>query len=203
MPKKSKAADDKTNPRVDEFLLKATRWKKEFAKLREICLACEVTEELKWGNPCYMVEKKNVVLMHGFKDYCALLFFKGVLLPDPKKLLVQQTENVQGPRQIRFRNVAEITKLAPVVRAYINEAIKVEKSGLKVTLKKTSEFEAPEEFQARLDKDAAVRKAFNALTPGRQRQYLLYFSSAKLSKTRESRIEKCVPRILDGLGIDD
>ena len=172
-------------------------------KLRTIVLDCGLTEELKWGHPCYTLDKKNVVLMHGFKDYCALLFMKGALLADPKGILVHQTENVQSARQIRFSNLREIVKLKSVLKAYIHEAIEVEKSGLKVKLKKTAEFTMPDEFQDKLAGNRALKTAFEALTPGRQRGYLLHFSSAKQSKTREARIEKCVPQILEGKGLDD
>ncbi|MEK7950080.1 YdeI/OmpD-associated family protein [Luteolibacter soli] len=191
------------NPKVDAFLGKAERWKEEFEKLRAIALSCPLTEELKWGKPCYSLESGNVVLIHGFKEYCALLFMKGALLKDAKGILVQQTENVQSARQIRFTNVREIVKLEPVLKAYLKEAIEVEKAGMEVEYKKTSEFVVPEEFQKRLKGDAALRKAFEALTPGRQRGYLLHFAGAKLSKTREARIEKCVPLIMIGKGLND
>ena len=191
------------NPKVDFYFIKAKKWQKEFETLRSIVLDCQLTEELKWGNPCYTFEKKNIVLIHGFKDYCALLFFKGALLKDPKGILVQQTENVQSARQIRFTNVQEIVKLNLTLKSYIYEAVKVEESGLKVEFKKTSEFAVPEEFQNKLDKNRALKTAFNALTPGRQRAYLFYFSSAKQSKTRSARVEKYVEQILDGRGLDD
>jgi uncharacterized protein YdeI (YjbR/CyaY-like superfamily) len=191
------------NPKVDFYFIKAKKWQKEFETLRSIVLDCQLTEELKWGNPCYTFEKKNIVLIHGFKDYCALLFFKGALLKDPKGILVQQTENVQSARQIRFTNVQEIVKLKATLKSYIYEAVKVEESGLKVEFKKTSEFAVPEEFQNKLDKNRALKTAFNALTPGRQRAYLFYFSSAKQSKTRAARVEKYVEQILDGRGLDD
>jgi uncharacterized protein YdeI (YjbR/CyaY-like superfamily) len=171
--------------------------------LRAIVLDCGLTEELKWGVPCYTFQKSNIVLIHVFKEYCAYLFFKGALLNDAKGILVQQTENVQAARQIRFTNVKEIVKLKATLKAYIYEAIEVEKAGLKVELKKTNEFTMPEEFQTKLDRTPALKKAFHALTPGRQRGYLLYFASAKQSKTRESRIEKYVPQILKGKGLDD
>lgn len=193
----------KTNPMVDAVLFKATQWKKEFEKLRKIALACGLTEELKWGQPCYTLDKANIVLIHGFKGYCALLFFKGALMKDPDKILILQTENVQSARQIRFTSVKEITAMSAVLTGYIHEAIEVEKSGRKVTLKKTAEFAVAEEFQKKLDENPALRTAFDALTPGRQRGYLLHFSSAKQSKTREARIEKCLPKILDGKGLDD
>lgn len=191
------------NPKVDVFLIKAESWRKEFEKLRGILLECKLTEELKWGVPCYTLEKNNIVLMHGFKEYCALLFFKGALLKDPKGILIRQTENVQSARQIRFTDVREITKLKTVLKAYISEAIKVEESGLKVNFKKSSEFAVPEEFLSKLDEVPGLKTAFDALTPGRQRGYLLHFSSAKQSKTRESRIEKCIRKILNGKGLDD
>lgn len=191
------------NPKVDWFFNKAKKWQEEYDQLRIIVLACGLTEELKWGVPCYTFENSNVVLIHGFKEYCALLFFKGALLKDAKGILVQQTENVQAARQIRFTNIGEITNMEPTLKAYIKEAIKLEKEGVKVPLKKTSEFKMPEEFRQVLDSTPALKKAFYALTPGRQRGYLLYFSSAKQSKTRESRIEKYVPRILKGEGLDD
>ena len=194
---------NKTNPKVDFFFNKAEQWQAEFKKLRTIIQGCGLTEELRWGKPCYALDGSNVVLIHGFKEYCALLFMKGALLKDPKGLLIQQTENVQSARQIRFANVREIVKLAPTLKAYIEEAIAVEKAGLEVTYKKTSEFKMPEEFQNRLNKDAALKRAFEALTPGRQRGYLLYFSAPKQSQTREARIEKCVPLIFDGVGLDD
>jgi uncharacterized protein YdeI (YjbR/CyaY-like superfamily) len=192
-----------TNPKVDWFFTKATEWQEEFEKLRKIILDCGLIEELKWGCPCYTFEKRNIVLMHGFKEYCALLFFKGALLKDPKRILIQQTENVQAARQIRFTSVREIVKLQPVLKAYIKEAIEVERAGVKVPLKKTNEFNVPEEFQSRLDKNPALKKAFKALTPGRQRGYLLYFSAPKQSKTRESRVVKHIPQILIGKGLND
>jgi uncharacterized protein YdeI (YjbR/CyaY-like superfamily) len=192
-----------TNPKVDWYFAKAENWKRESEKLRSIILGCELTEELRWGKPCYTLEGSNIVLIHGFKEYCAVLFFKGALLKDPKGILVQQTENVQAARQVRFTSLQEIEKLKPALKAYIKEAIAAEKAGLKVALKKTSEFKVAEEFQNELDKNAALKKAFTALTPGRQRGYLLFFSSAKQSKTREERVEKCMPRILKGKGLDD
>ena len=193
----------KRNPKVDWYFTKAKQWKEESEKLREIILACGLTEELKWGKPCYAFEGSNIVLIHGFKEYCAILFMKGALLKDPKKILVQQTENVQSARQLRFRNVEEIVKQQPAIKAYVKEAIAVEKSGVAVPLKKTSDFKMAEEFQKRLKENAALKKAFEALTPGRQRGYLLYFSGAKQSATREARVEKCVPQILKGKGLDD
>jgi uncharacterized protein YdeI (YjbR/CyaY-like superfamily) len=194
---------NRMNPRVDVFLSKAKKWQKEFKKLRTIALDCGLTEEVKWGWPCYTSEKSNVVLMHGFKEYCALLFFKGALLKDRKGILIQQTQNVQAARQIRFANVQEIVEMEPILKAYIKEAIEVEKAGLKVTYKKTSDFKIPEEFQNKLDQRPALKTAFDALTPGRQRAYLFYFSQPKQSKTRESRVEKCMQRILNGKGLDD
>jgi uncharacterized protein YdeI (YjbR/CyaY-like superfamily) len=191
------------NPKVDFFFDKAKQWKDEFEKLRMIALDCGLTEELKWGCPCYVYEKSNIVLIHGFKEYCALLFFKGALLNDPNGILIQQTENVQSARQIRFTNVQQIAKMASILKAYIYEAIEVERAGLKVKLKKTSEFNVPEEFQNKLNKSAALKKAFNALTPGRQRAYLFYFSQPKQSKTREARIEKSIKQILKGKGLAD
>jgi len=191
------------NPKVDWFFTKVTDWQEEFEKLRNVCLDCGLSEELKWGCPCYTFEKRNIVLIHGFKAYCALLFFKGALLKDPKGILIQQTENVQAARQMRFTNVREIVKLKPIVKAYIYEAIEVEKAGLKAPLKKTKEFDVPEEFQNKLNNNPALKKAFKGLTPGRQRAYLLFFSQPKQSKTRESRVEKFVPQILKGKGLND
>jgi uncharacterized protein YdeI (YjbR/CyaY-like superfamily) len=191
------------NPKVDDFLRKANKWQKEFEELRKIILDCQLTEELRWGKPCYTLQGSNVVLIHGFKEYCALLFFKGALLKDAKGILVQQTENVQAARQIRFTNVREIVEMAPILKAYIQKAIEVEKAGLKVNHKKTSEFKLPEEFQRKLAEIPALKTAFGALTPGRQRGYILYFSQPKQSKTRESRVEKCMPRILNGKGLND
>jgi uncharacterized protein YdeI (YjbR/CyaY-like superfamily) len=192
-----------TNPKVDFFFSKAKKWKEEFERLRAIVLDSGLSEELKWGKPCYTFQKSNIVLIHGFKDYCALLFFKGALLKDAKGILVQQTENVQAARQVRFTNVREIVKMEPVLKAYIKEAIEVERAGLNVTYKKTSEFKVSEEFQNKLDEIPALKAAFDALTPGRQRGYLFYFSQAKQSKTRESRVEKCMQQILSGKGLDD
>lgn len=191
------------NPKVDWFFTKATRWQKEFEQLRKIILDCDLVEELKWGQPCYTFEKSNIVLIHGFKEYCAILFFKGALLKDPKHILIQQTENVQAARQIRFTDVQQIVKLERTLKAYIYEAIKVEEAGLKVDLKKTKEYSIPEEFQKRLDKSRALKTAFEALTPGRQRGYILHFSSAKQSQTREARVEKYIKHILNGKGLDD
>jgi len=191
------------NPKVDVFLSKAQKWQEEFEKLRMIILDCQLTEELKWGVPCYTFEKRNIVLIHGFNEYCALLFFKGALLNDANGILVQQTENVQAARQIRFTNVQEIVEMEPILKAYIYEAIEVEKAGLKVDFKKTPEYIIPEEFQKKLDEIPTLKAAFESLTPGRQRAYILYFSAAKQTKTRESRIEKCMPQILNGKGLND
>jgi uncharacterized protein YdeI (YjbR/CyaY-like superfamily) len=191
------------NSRVDWYFGKNARWEKELRKLRTIALDCQLTEELKWGCPCYTLMGRNIALIHVFKQYCALLFFKGVLLKDRRSILVQQTKNVQAARQIRFTNLSEVVKIERDVKAYILEAIQVQKSGLQVKLKKTAEFELPDEFKDKLKKLPALKKAFYALTPGRQRGYLLHFSTAKQSKTRESRVEKCMERILDGKGLDD
>ncbi|WP_153800307.1 YdeI/OmpD-associated family protein [Foetidibacter luteolus] len=191
------------NHKVDFYFDKAKSWQKEIEQLRTIALDCGLTEELKWGCPCYTYQQSNIVLIHVFKEYCAFLFFKGALLSDANSILVQQTENVQSARQTRFTNIAEITELAPVLKAYIYEAIEVEKAGLKVTLKKTESFAVAEEFQQKLDALPALKAAFEALTPGRQRAYLLHFSSAKQSATRVSRIEKCMQQILNGKGLND
>jgi len=191
------------NPKVDWFFDKDSEWKEAYEKLRIICLDCGLTEELKWGQPCYTLNNANIVLIHGFKEYCALLLFKGALLNDPEGILVQQTENVQSPRQIRFTSAREIVKLEPVLKSYIQNAIDIEKAGLKVELKKTKDFTVPEEFQTKLDGSPALKAAFEALTPGRQRNYLFHFSKPKLSKTREERVEKAVPLILSGKGLDD
>ena len=191
------------NPKVDWYFNNAKKWQEEIEKLREIVLDCQLTEELKWGCPCYTFQDNNIVLIHVFKEYCALLFFKGALLNDAEGILIQQTKNVQSGRQMRFTNLQEIEEQEQIIKAYIYEAIEVEKAGLKVELKKTSEYTIPEEFQKKLDKNKALKTAFEALTPGRQRGYLFYFSQAKQSKTREARIEKCMPQILDGKGLDD
>ena len=191
------------NPKVDWFFTKPTKWQEEYGKLRMIILDCGLTEELKWGCPCYTFQKSNIVLIHGFKEYCALLFFKGVLLNDANGILIQQTKNVQSGRQIRFTGLKEIVKMERTLKAYIHEAIEVEKAGLKVKLKETAEFDIPEEFQNKLKKNPSLKKAFHALTPGRQRAYIFYFSQAKQTKTREARIEKYIPQILDGMGLDD
>ncbi len=192
-----------TNPDVDAFLRKAERWRAEYEALRAIVLGCGLTEELKWGQPCYTFDKRNVVLIHGFKDYCALLFIKGALLKDSDGVLIQQTENVQAGRQIRFSGLRQIEEMESVIKATIRDAIEVEKAGLKVEKKKTEEFSMPDEFRKRLDQDEKLHDAFYALTPGRQRGYLLYFSSAKQSKTRDDRIDKYIQPILGGKGLDD
>jgi uncharacterized protein YdeI (YjbR/CyaY-like superfamily) len=191
------------NSKVDWFFEKATQWQKEYAILRTIVLDCGLTEELKWGVPCYTFRKSNIVLIHGFKEYCALLFHKGALLKDENNLLIQQTENVQSARQIRFNNHTGIVEKTPILKAYIYEAIEVEKAGLKVDLKKTADYKIPEEFQRILNENDNLKNAFERLTPGRQRGYILYFSQPKQSKTRESRIDKCLERILNGKGLDD
>ena len=191
------------NPKVDFYFNKAKKWQEELELLRKIVGDTGLTEDLKWGCPCYTFEKKNIVLIHDFKEYCALLFFKGALLKDPNGILLQQTENVQSARQARFTSVNEINKAKAAIKAYIFEAIEVEKAGLKVPLKKTKEYAIPEEFKKRLNKTAGLKSAFNSLTPGRQRGYILYFSSAKLAATREARIEKYIPKILKGKGLED
>lgn len=191
------------NPKVDQFLSKAKKWQDEMTLLREIALECNLTENFKWMHPCYTLDNANIVLIHGFKDYCALLFFKGVLMKDEKGILIQQTENVQDRRQIRFKNVEEIEKLESVIKDYINEAISIEKTGLKVVMKTTAEFNMPLEFKTVLEEMPELNKAFYSLTPGRQKAYLLYFSAAKQAKTRETRIEKYIDKILDGKGLDD
>ncbi|MFE4120515.1 YdeI family protein [Priestia sp. YIM B13486] len=195
--------NSKMNPKVNEFLNKAKKWKEEYETLRKIVLDCELTEDFKWMNPCYTFEKKNIVLIHGFKEYCALLFPKGSLLQDSHGILIQQTENVQGARQIRFTNVQEIAEKEAILKAYIDEAIEVEKAGLKVQVKKPEELIIPDELQHKFDEIPALKDAFTTLTPGRQRAYIIYFSAAKQSKTRESRIEKCIPNILNGKGLND
>lgn len=202
MPNKNESSG-KMNPKVTAVWAKEKRWRAEFGKLREIALDCGLGEELKWYQACYSQQGRNIVLIHGFKEYCAFLFFKGALMKDPQGILIQQTEHVQGPRQVRFTSLKEITKLEPVLKAYIGEALAVEKSGLKVKLKKTSDFKVPEEFQNKLDQNPALKKAFEALTPGRQRGYLFHFAGAKQSQTRESRIGKWLPQILKGKGMDD
>lgn len=192
------------NPKVvDRFLDRAKSWQEEMKLMRKICLDCGLTEEFKWMHPCYTFQGKNVVLIHEFKEYCALLFHKGALLKDSDNILIQQTENVQSARQIRFTNLQEIIDLERVIKAYIFEAIEVEKAGLEVKMKKTSEFKMPDEFKKALEDSFELKAAFKALTPGRQRGYLLYFSQAKQSKTRESRIGKYIPKILAGKGLND
>ena len=191
------------NPKVDALLSKAEKWQKEFKKLRAIVLGCGLTEELKWGQPCYTFQNKNIVLIHGFKEYCALLFFKGALLKDSKHILIQQTENVQAARQVRFTNAGEIVKLERTLKEYVFQAVEVERAGLKVKKKETSDFKVPEEFQNKLNKVPALKAAFERLTPGRQRSYLFYFSQPKQSKTRVARVEKCMQQILDGKGLND
>lgn len=191
------------NPKVDAYVERLKNWVDEVRELRAICLDSGLGEDLKWGVPCYTLEGRNVVLIHSFKEYCALLFFKGALLKDAKGILIQQTDNVHAARQVRFKNVEEIRKLRTVLKAYIAEATKAEQSGLKVELKKTEEFSVPEEFQAKLDGMLDLKTAFEALTPGRRRAYLLHFSSAKQSKTRTARVLKAIPDILSGKGLDD
>ena len=191
------------NPKVDFFFTKAKQWQEEFKQLRTIVLDCGLTEELKWGVPCYTLQKSNIVLIHVFKEYCALLFFKGALLNDANGILIQQTKNTQAARQIRFTNVREIVEMKSILKDYILEAIEAEKAGLQVNYKKHTELIFPEEFQNKLDEIPALKTAFHALTPGRQRAYILYFSAAKQSKTRASRVEKVMPQILKGKGLDD
>lgn len=190
------------NPKVDFFFNKAQKWQEELEQLRAIALDCQLTEDLKWGNPCYTLQNNNIVLIHAFKDYCAYLFFKGTLLKDTDGILIQQSENVQAARHIRFTDVATIKELAPILKAYIYEAIEIEKAGLKVELKKTSDFPVSDEFQLKLNEIPELKKAFESLTPGRQRAYLLHFSQPKQAKTRESRVEKLIPQILDGKGLN-
>jgi uncharacterized protein YdeI (YjbR/CyaY-like superfamily) len=192
-----------TNPKVDWFFEKATQWQPEYQALRKLVLDCGLTEELKWGCPCYTFNQNNVVLIHGFKEYCALLFHKGVLLQDAHGLLIQQTENVQSTRQIRFSDIREIIESQDIIKSYVFDAILVEKSGQKVELKKTTEFKMPEEFQQTLDENPSLKSAFAALTPGRQRAYLLHFSAPKQAKTRLSRIENAMLQIMDGKGLND
>jgi len=191
------------NPKVDWYFEKNEKWQKETRKLRTIILDCGLTEELKWGCPCYTYESSNVVLIHVFKEYCAVLFFKGALLADPDGILIQQTENVQAARQVRFTNIKEVKERERILKTYIYEAIEVERAGLQVKLKKTKDFKIPEEFQTKLDKMPSLKKAFDALTPGRQRGYIFHFSQPKLSKTREARVEKYLKQILSGKGLDD
>lgn len=191
------------NPKADWFFAKDTKWQAAYEKLRTVVLDCGLTEELKWGCPCYTFNNSNIVLIHGFKEYCAFLFFKGALLNDTNGILIQQTKNVQSARQIRFTSAKEIVKMEKILNAYIYEAVEVERAGLKVKLKKTTDFKMPEEFQTKLNKMPALKKAFDALTPGRQRAYLFYFAQAKQSKTREARVKKYIPQILNGKGLDD
>jgi uncharacterized protein YdeI (YjbR/CyaY-like superfamily) len=191
------------NPAVDKFLDREEKWSKEFEKLREICLSTGLNEELKWGNPCYTYEDRNIVLIHGFKEYCALLFFKGALLNDPDGVLIIQSQNVQSARQIRFTSLSQINKHEQILKSYIYNAVEVEKSGQKVELRKTEDYEVAEEFQAKLNESSALKTAFKALTPGRQRAYLFHFSQAKQSATRLARVEKCIPLIMKGKGLTD
>ena len=191
------------HPKVDGFISRAKQWQEAYEQLRKIILECDLTEDFKWGVPCYTLENKNIVLMHGFKEYCAILFPKGALLKDPAGILIQQTENTQAARQIRFTDADQVVEMEPALKAYIAEAIAVEKAGLEVEFKKTSEFSVPEEFQKQLDENPALKTAFEALTPGRQRAYLLYFANAKQSKTRTARVEKYTPKILAGKGLND
>lgn len=193
----------KMNPKVDQFMREAETWQAEFQKLRAIILDCGLTEELKWGQPCYTLANSNIVLMHGFKEYCALLFMKGALLPDPEGILIQQTANVQAARQIRFTNVQQISELEPVLKRYVAEAIAVEKAGLTVEMKQTEDFPMPEEFVTMLEEVPGLQDAFEALTPGRQRAYLLHFAAPKQAKTRVARIEKSLPQIFEGKGLND
>lgn len=194
---------ENTNPNVDWFFEKPSPWQKAYRQLRKIVLDCGLTEELKWGKPCYTFQGKNVLLIHGFKDYCAVLFHKGALLQDTEGILVQQTEHVQAARQVRFAGVQEIAGLQHILKRYIYEAIAAEEAGLRVPLKKTKEFGMPEELRQKLKEVPGLKQAFEALTPGRQRGYLLYFSSAKRPETRANRVEKYIPAILRGKGLDD
>ena len=196
-------ANEGLNPKVDEFLRKVPKWQAEMEKLRRITLDCSLTEDFKWGKPCYTFENNNVVLIHAFKEYCAILFFKGALLQDPHGVMVSQTENVQAGRQIRFTYLKEIEELETVIKAYIYEAIEVEKAGLKVDFKKAAEFAIPEELRNKFDEDSALKAAFETLTPGRQRAYILYFSEPKQAKTREARVQKYLQHILGGKGLND
>lgn len=191
------------NPKVDAFLSREQKWQKEFEKLRSIVFECGLTEDFKWGVPCYTYQNRNVVLIHGFKEYCALLFFKGALLSDPNGILIRQTENVQSSRQVRFTSLKEIKELEPDLKSYVYEAVEVEKAGLEVEPKQTKEYPVPEEFQDKLNEMPRLKTAFEQLTPGRQRAYLLYFSSPKQSKTRLGRVEKSIPQILSGKGLND
>lgn len=189
--------------KADFFFDNKGAWQQEYAALRDIIQSCHLEEDLKWGCPCYTFKGKNVVLIHGFKEYCAVLFFKGALLKDPKKVLIQQTENVQAARQMRFTSLQQVKKMAPVLKAYVLEATTVEEAGLKVPMKQTKDYSMPQEFASALNEDAALKTAFERLTPGRQRAYLFHFSQAKQAKTRIARIEKYIPQILDGKGMDD
>lgn len=191
------------NPKADFYFNKATQWQQEIEQLRAIILSCGLSEEVKWGCPCYTFEDANIVLIHVFKEYCAVLFFKGALLSDPEGILIQQTENVQSARQVRFTNARQITELQSVLKAYIYEAIEVEKAGLKVPLKKTAAYSIPQEFQTKLQENPDLKKAFHALTPGRQRAYILHFAAPKQSKTRTARVEKHMRQILAGKGLND
>ena len=190
-------------PEVDAFLREAEKWREEMAKLRMIVLDCQLKEEFKWGKPCYTFQKNNIVIIQGFKEYCALMFFKGTLIEDADEILIAPGKNTQAGRQVRFTDVQGIVEMEPILKAYINEAIEAEIAGLKVNYKKTSEYPVPEEFQNKLDEIPGLKTAFEALTPGRQRAYVLYFSGAKQSKTRESRVEKYIPHILNGKGLND
>ena len=194
---------NKKNSQVEEFLNKAEQWQEEFKQLRAICLDCDLTEDFKWMHPSYTFQDNNIVLIHGFKEYCALLFHKGTLLKDPEDILIQQTENTQAARQLRFTGVQEIVEQEQVIKDYIREAVEVEKAGLEVEFKKTKEYDVPEEFQQQLDEMPELKEAFEGLTPGRQRGYLLHFSGAKQSKTRQRRVQKCIPKILKGKGLRD
>ena len=196
-------AKSSTNPKVDWYFVKEQKWQEEIETLRAIVLGCGLKEELKWGCPCYTQDGRNIVLIHVFKEYCALLFFKGVLLKDPEGILIRQTENVQAARQARFTGTSDIIKKKATLKAYIKEAINVEASGEKVPMKKTKDFDMPEELRVQLDEQPALKRAFHSLTPGRQRAYLFYFSQAKQSKTRAARVEKYIPQILQGKGLDD
>ena len=191
------------NPKADFYFHKDQKWRKEIEQLRMIVLDCGLTEELKWGCPCYTLEKSNIVLIHVFKEYCALLFFKGALLKDTESILIQQTENVQAARQVRFTHIEEIVELVPILKTYIYQAIEVEKAGLKVEMKKTAAYTIPEEFKIKLNEDRELKNAFYALTPGRQRAYIFYFSQPKQAKTRESKVEKSRQQILNGKGLND
>jgi uncharacterized protein YdeI (YjbR/CyaY-like superfamily) len=195
--------NNKMNPKVDEFLNKTKKWQEEMKRLRAIVLDCDLMEELKWRQPCYTFQNDNVVIIGGFKEYCALMFFKGALLHDPHNILIQQTENVQAGRQIRFTNVEEINKMEPILKEYIYEAIENDKKGLEIDFKETKEFSMPLEFKNKLNENPTLKNAFEALTPGRQRAYILYFAAPKQSITRKSRIEKCIPQILSGKGLND